>query len=164
MTWAPKFNSVRDEDLIDNLLGLITRDFKSALDVLYAGENLPDFREKALGQIKRLEFPCLALGPRRNASSPSDDDSRLGQAFEVDMYVGVSDDSSETVTAQIMKYMTTLGEVLRSASKSDVFNGMSGQIFGFVLETEWEYGPIGSNDSTLFRGAQMTVSITVNAR
>lgn len=165
MAWSgPKFKSVRDEDLIANLVTIIEEDFKLALDALYPGLDLLDLKERSLGQVLRLEFPCSAIGPNSNASSPSEDDGHLRQAFRYDIYVGVTDNGPEAVTNRIMKYMTTMGEVLRAATKNRVFAGHTGQTFGYVLETEWDYGPIGSKDSTNFRGADMKVTITVNAR
>lgn len=163
MAWTPTLNSARDEDLIANLLAIIVRDFKLALDVLYVGQDLPDFRERALGQIERLEFPCMAIGPRSNASSPSEGGGYLSQGFRVDIYIGVTADSTKNVTTKIMRYMTTMGEVLRAATKGDVFAGMAAQTFEYVLETEWEYGPIGNKESSIFRGAQLQATITVNA-
>lgn len=163
MTWQAVFKSIRDEDLIANIQAIIARDYKAALDVLYPSLSLVDFAEKSLGQVRGLEFPCLAIAPKSNASSPSEDRGRLIQGFRVDIYIGVIDDGPDTVTNRTMRYMTTLGEVLRAATKADMFVGATGQVFGFVLETEWEYGPIGSNNNVLFRSAQMTATITVNS-
>lgn len=164
MAWTQAFNSVRDEELVVNLLAVIARDFKLALDVLYTGESLSDFKETSLGRVRKLEFPCLAIGPKSNASSPSEDGGYLTQGFRVEIFVGVTDDSDEHVTNRVMKYMTTMGEVLRVASKNDMFLGMEAETFGYVFESEWEYGPIGESASSLFRSALMTVTITVNAR
>ena len=166
MTWAAKYNAVRNEKLMANVSALLTRDFKPALDVLNPGEDLDDFREKALGQVKGLDYPCLGLSPRRGASSPSDDAARVGQAFHFDLQYGVTDDGPDTVTNRIMKYSSTMEAVLLAATKNDFFAGMPGQVFGFVVETEWEFGPFGivKGVSTLFRAAQMSVTITVNAR
>lgn len=164
MTWAARFNSVRDEDLIANMLTIIERDYKPALDVLYPTLDLSDFKQTAIGQIIRLEFPCLSASPRSNASSPSEDGGYLRQAFRVGFQVGVTDDSDAHVTNRIMWYMTTMGEVLRSATKADMFAGMAAQTFEYVFESEWEYGPSGQNESILFRAADMTATITVNAR
>lgn len=164
MVWAQKFNSVRDEDLIANLVTIFEADFKPALDVLYPGQDLPDLKERSLGQVLRLEFPCSAIGPVSNASSPSEDDSYLRQAFRYAVYAAVTDNGPEAVTNRMMWYMTTFGEVLRAASKNRVFAGHSGQTFGYVLETEWDYGPIGGEKPTNVRGALMQVTITVNAR
>lgn len=164
MAWAQKFLSVRDEDLIANILAIIARDYAAAIAVLYPSQTLPDFAESSLGQVQGLAFPCLAIAPRSNASSPAEDEGHLAQAFRVDIYIGVTDDSASNVTIRIMKYMTTLGEVLRSATKADMFTGMASRTFGYVFESEWEYGPIGSNDNILFRSAQMQATITVRTR
>lgn len=173
MVWTPKFYAVQEEALVDNVLTIIQRDFKAALDVFYTieaaldpsdPEYLRDFQEHALGQIVRNVFPCVAIGPNRNASTESDGGDRLSEAVRLDIYVGVTDDTPAHVTRRIMRYMGTLDAVLRSARKSDYFRNMSTQVFGLVLEMEHIYGPIGSEKSVLFRAGILQVTITVNER
>lgn len=170
MPWVPKYQAIQEEALVDNVLTIVTEDFKDALDYFYSIEAalpdtdpgyLKDFQERALGMIVRESFPCLAIGPNRNASTPSDAADRLTEAVRLDLYIGVTDDGPDTVTRRLMKYVGTADAVLRSARKSRYFVNMSTP-FGFVLEMEHIYGPIGSNESSLFRGAQLQVTITVN--
>ena len=173
MVWTPKFQAVQEEALIDNIIRVVQRDFKDALDTFYPTEAalpesdsrfLRDFQEHALGQIEGMVYPCFAIKPNRNASTESDGGDRLNEVHRIDIYAGVTDDSPATVTTRIMRYVCTLDAVLRSARKSDYFRNMSTQIFGFVLEMEHIYGPIGKTESSLFRGAQLDLTITVNER
>lgn len=168
--WTPKFHAIQEEALVDNVLTIVQEDFKEALDYFYPTEAaltdsdplfLRDFQEHALGQIVRNVFPCFAIGPNRNASSPSAAMDRLAEAVRLDLYLGVTDDSPATVTRRIMRYVGTLDAVLRSALKSRYFVNMSTP-FGFVLEMEHVYGPIGGEKPSLFRGAQLQVEITIN--
>lgn len=171
MAWQPKYYAVQEEGVIDNALFIITRDFKSALDVFYPTEAalspddpqyLEDFQERALGQIHKEVFPCLAIGPNRNAATESDARDRLKQAIRFDIYVGVTADSSENVTRKIMRYMGTLDAVLRSALKSDFKRNMSTIIFGIVLEAEHVYGSIREGKSVYYRDALMQVTLSFN--
>lgn len=173
MVWTPKFQAVQEEALVDNILTIVERDFKDALDVYYTIEAalpetdsrfLRDFQERTLGQIAKNVFPCLAIGPVRNASTEADAGDRLIEAHRIDVYVGVTDDSAANVTTRIMRYMGTLDAVLRSAPKRDYFRNMSVQVFGLVLEMEHIYGPLGVEKSIFFRGAVMQLTITVNER
>src|SRR6185369_166752 len=102
MVWAPKYYAVQEEGVIDNALFIIERDFKEALDTFYTIEAalspedpqyLEDFQVRSLGQIERTVFPCLAIGPNRNASTESDARDRLKEAVRFDIYVGVTADS-----------------------------------------------------------------------
>lgn len=173
MSWNPKYQAVQEEALVDNIVTVIQRDFKNALDTYYTIEAalpetdprfLRDFQEHALGQILKNVFPCMAIAPVRNASTEADAADRLIEVHRIDIYVGVTDDSPATVTTRIMRYMGTLDAVLRSARKSDYFRNMSVQVFGLVLEMEHVYGPIGTETSQFFRGARMELTITVNER
>lgn len=171
MVWTPKYFAVQEEGVIDNALVVIKRDFKEALDTFYTTEAalnpddpqyLEDFQEHALGQIQKLVFPTLAIGPSRNAATESDARDRLKQAVRFDVYVGVTADSAANVTTKIMRYMGTLDAVLRSAKKADWKRNMSAIIFGIVLEAEHVYGSIRERESIYYRDALMQVTLTFN--
>lgn len=171
MVWQPRYYAVQEEGVIDNALFVIERDFKQALDVFYPTEAaldsddpqyLEDFQERSLGQIQKLVFPCLAIGPSRNAATEADARDRLHQAVRFDLYIGVTADSMANVTRKIMRYMGTLDAVLRSTRKSDWSRNMSTIIFGVVLEAEHVYGSIRERESTYYRDALMQVTLVFN--
>jgi hypothetical protein len=171
MVWTPKYFAVQEEGVIDNALFVIQRDFKDALDVFYPTQAalspddpqyLEDFNERTLGQIEKQDFPCLAIGPNRNAATESDARDRLKQAVRFDIYVGVTADTSANVTRRILRYMGTLDAVLRSARKSDWSRNMSTIMFGIVLEAEHVYGSIREGKSVYYRDALMQVTLLFN--
>lgn len=174
MVWTPAYNAVQEEGLIDNILTIVERDFKDALDVYYPIEAalpetdprfLRDFQERSLGQIQKLVFPSLAIGPNRNASTEDADQAMLREAVRFDAWIGVTDDSPATVTQRIMRYVGTFDAVLRTSAKknkSDWFRNMSTVVFGLVLELEHIYGPIGSEKSIYFRSAVVQGTILIN--
>ncbi len=174
MVWAPKYFAVQEEGLIDNILAIVTRDFKEALDVFYPIEKdlpetdpryLRDFQERSLGQIQQLVFPSLAIGPNRNASTEDADQAMLREAIRFDAWIGVTDDSDENVTRRIMRYAGTFDAVLRTAAakrKQDFFRNMSTRVFGLVLELEKVYGPIGTKQSMHFRSVLIQGTILIN--
>lgn len=174
MVWVPAYNAVQEEGLVDNVLTIVTRDFKEALDVYYPIEAafsdtdpryLRDFQERSLGQIQRMVFPSLAIGPVRNASTEDADQAMLREAIRFDSWIGVTDDSAENVTRRIMRYVGTYDAVLRTSAKknkTDWFRNMSVVVFGLVLELEHIYGPIGTEDSVYFRSAKIEGTILIN--
>jgi len=167
----PKYFAVQEEGVIDNALFIIERDFKLILDEFNPIEALlspddpqymEDFQERALGQIQKLVFPTLAIGPNRNAATESDASDRLHQAVRFDIYIGVTADSAPNVTRKLMKYMAALDATLRSAKKSDWKRNMSAIIFGIVLELEHVYGSIRERESVYYRDALMQVTLVFN--
>lgn len=174
MVWAPAYFAVQEEGLIDNVLTIVERDFKEALDVFYPIEAeladddpqyLRDFQERSLGQIEGLVFPSLAIGPNRNASTEDADQAMLREVVRFDSWIGVTDDSSANVTRRIMRYAGTYDAVLRTAAKKnkrDFFRNMSTQVFGLVLELEHVYGPIGKENSVYFRSVKIEGTILIN--
>ena len=171
MVWSPKFYAVQEEGVIDNAFLIIERDFKQALEVFYPTEAalssddpqyLEDFQEREWGQIQKLVFPCLAIGPNRNPLTEADAADRLKEEVKFEIYIGVTGDSARTVTKKIMRYTGTLDAVLRSAPKSDWKRNMSTIMFGVVLELEHVYGSIRQGKSIYFSESVTLARLTFN--
>lgn len=163
MAWTPQYSAVFEEPIINNTLAIITRDFKAALDYFYPADRLEDFSERALGQVLRNEFPCLAISPRDNPVDEADDDSHLVEAARIDVYVGVTDDGADSVTRKIMKYVRAMDAVLRTA-REDFFTGMSNP-FGVVISARHAYGPVGGPaESIYFRAAVVELTVSLRER
>lgn len=164
MAWTPNPNepsAIFEGQVVENCETIIVRDFKGGLDYYFPGENLPDFAERALGQILGNEFPCLAITPRDNPTIESADRSNIAEAARINIYIGVEGDSPSTVTRKIMKYVKTMNGILRSARR-DFFTGMSNP-FEVVLDITHSYAPVGGpSESVYFRAAM--VELTVNLR
>lgn len=174
MVWAPAYEASQEEALVANVLTIITRDFKAALDHRYPIEAalgtddpryLPDFRERGLGQILGNDFPSLAIGPNRGTAGDGPNGECLRESVLIDIHIGVTDDSPSTVTERIMRYRATMDIVLRSAPIADYLVNMSTESFAFVLdEIDYFYGPIGGTRPANFRGALLQVQIKINER
>lgn len=164
MVWLPKFQAVSEEALVDNILVLVERDFKFALDYFYPTEGLDDFAERALGQVLGNEAPLLGIAPVRNASTQSDDAAYLTEALRVDLAVGVTDDGPQTVTRKIERYMRVLEAVLRAGNKDDFFGTINtARTFGFSLDCEHVYRQdIRTNTSIYFRDATLQLTVNIN--
>lgn len=174
MPWTPLFEASQEEALVDNVMTIITRDFKLALDHRYPIEaalsaedprHLLDFQERALGQIVGINFPSLAVGPNRGTAGDGPNGECLRESVLIDVHIGVTDDSPQNVTRRIMRYRATMDAVLRSAPISDYFVNMSIDAFAFVLdEIDYYYGPIGQKQTSTFRGVLLQVPIKINER
>lgn len=173
MPWTPEFEASQEEALVDNVMAIITRDFKLALDHRYPIEAalpttdpryLLDFQERELGQIVGNNFPSVSVGPRSGIAGDGPNGECLRESVLIDVYIEVIDDSPATVTRRIMKYRATMDAVLRAAPISDYFVNMSIDAFAFVLdEINYYYGPIGKETAN-FRGALLQVPIKINER
>jgi hypothetical protein len=174
MPVTPKFHAVSEEALIDNTLTLFETNFKVIMDALYPAEAtlteadaqyLGDFRERSLGMVMGNELPCLGIGPIRNASTSSDDDSYLKEALRMDLAIAVADDNPQTVTRRIMRYMRAAEAVLRRGNKNDFFGIVNTtRTWGFSLDCEHVYSQdIHHNDNSIyFRDATLQVTVTIH--
>lgn len=169
MSWTPQFSACFEGPIIANVLTIVTRDMKSALDYFYQADNLPDFAERSLGTEKGLEFPILVIGPRSNLVDTVDDDSHLIEPIIVELKIGVTADSSDLAMTKIMKYVRALDAVLRSASKADYCANMTNSTnvpFAFMVDVTHTYGPLGANDSrtTYFKPASLELILNFRER
>lgn len=162
MSWEPREGTqgVFERGVLLNTEAIVIRDFKQALDYYFPAENYPDFAERVIGQIEKLEFPCLAIGPRDNPTQDATDLSHVIEGPRVDIYIGVIGESARDVTLKLTSYVQVMDSVLRNA-KADFFTGMRNP-FGLILEIDHSYGPIGEADASYFRGA--VLQLTVNLR
>lgn len=178
MAFEPVFWAAQEEALIENVLFIVERDFKEAIDAFNPIEAaldpedpryLPDFRERALGQILGNEYPCISIGPLRNTSSYSDGGDRLIERIQLEAYIGVTDDSANSVTRRITHYVGAFNAVMYRAAlrnKRDFFRNMSSQVFGLAVDLEHMYESVRSNKdkSIYFRSAGIGISISVSER
>lgn len=166
MPWTPKpgFSGVMEDVVVPNVFAIIERDFKDGLDYYNPDDNLPDFAERSMGQVRRKEFPLVAVGPIANIPEESQDSARHTQPIRVAIYLGVIADSDEAVTVLIMKYVKVMHAVLHKASWADYFGTYMDRIFGPSLSVEHFYGAIFSRETLLFRGASMTLTLNFDSR
>lgn len=166
MVWSPNPNEPSanfEGPIIENCETVIVRDFKGGLDYYFPGQDLPDFAERALGQILGNEFPCLAITPRENDITEAADRSHLAEAARINIYMGVTGESPRDVTLKIMKYVKTMDGVLRSARR-DFFTGMSNP-FEVVLDIKHAYAPVGGpEESVYFRAALVELTVSLRER
>lgn len=166
MAWTPKpgFSGVMEDLIVPNVLAIVTRDFKQALDYHFAADDLPDFVERTLGQVERKEFPLVAIGPVGNPAVESEDSARFTQPLRIALYLGVVADTNNAVTILIMKYVKVMHAVLHRATIADYFGVEADRVFGFWLNVEHLYGAILSNNTRLFRSATMILTLNFESR
>lgn len=166
MTWAPRlgFSGVMEDVVVPNVLALIERDFADALS--YYDFDLPDFAERSMGQVKRKEFPLVAVGPIGNAVFESEDSARHTQPLRIALYLGVVADNDVTVTELIMKYVKVMHAVLHRATGADYFGSLlfPGVVFGVHQSVEHFYGALLSKETLLFRSATMILTLNFDSR
>lgn len=166
MTWTPKpgFSGVMEDVVVPNVAMIIERDFKDALDYYFPDEQLLDFHERSMGQVKRKEFPCVAVGPLGNAADESEDSARHTQPLRISIYLMIEGPDDETVTTNIMRYVKTMHGVLHKASWADYFGADVTRTFGQSLSVEHFYSPLLSNNTLLARAASMLLTLKFDSR
>lgn len=164
MSWTPKYSAHFELPIIDNVLAIIVRDMKLALDYFYPSDSLPDFVERSIGTERGLEFPILVIGPRSNLIETVDDAAALVEPIVIEIKVGVIAESPDAAYRKIMQYVRALDSVLRTATKNDYCANMANGNnvpFHFYVNVTHEYGPLGANDqrTTYFKPANLTLSV-----
>lgn len=169
MPWEPKYSACFEGPIISNVLTIVTRDMKSALDYFYAADALPDFVERSIGTERGLEFPILVLGPRENPIESAEDESHLVESIRILLNVGVIDNSPDAAYIKIMKYVRALDAVLRSAPKADYLANMTNGDkipFALIIDVTHTYGPLGETEdkTSYFKPASLELKLTFRER
>lgn len=169
MAFVPRYSAVFELPIIENVLTIIVRDMKAALDHFYSSDGLPDFVERSIGTERGVEFPILVIGPRSNLIETADDESRLFEPIKIDIKIGVIANSSDAAYRKIMKYVRALDAILRTATLADYCAGMTNgnnRPFGLAVGVTHTYGPLGVNEqrTTYFKPANLELSVTLNER
>lgn len=165
MPYTPKFEEPSESLFIDNVLAIIKRDMKSALDYFYPSDNLPDFVERVLGDFLSTEFPKLSIDPSENGPEQGGDGSWVGEELKVNLIVAVKDADAPTATRKLMKYMRALKSVLRTAPTSDYVTGFPpNSIFALRVEVVYRYLPRGQSATDSMRPAQLVLTLKFNER
>lgn len=169
MPYTPKFKAVFEDKVIDNVLAVIKRDFKFALDYYYPTEAallstnpafLKDFQERTFGVFADLAYPKIAIDPVRNASDQSEDDSHLNEVLRVDLFIAVTDADAPGVTKRLIKYCRALDAVLRTATRADYLANIDAtKIMGFTAELTHDYLVIGKGSSGYARPARFELTL-----
>jgi hypothetical protein len=164
MVFTPRFSARFEGPVIDNILTIIERDMKGALDYFYLADDLPDFAERAIAEQTSMVYPLLVITPVSNQVDWQED--RLFEPMRFDIFMGVIDSNANLVTRKIMKYVRALDAVLRSAAKSDYFAGfIESTPFGMVIELTHEYGVQGRSETgQYFRPALLGLTVNINER
>lgn len=165
MPYVPKFQEPSDSLIIENVLTIVQRDFKAALDYFYPSENLPDFVQRTLGRFFKLDYPTFAIDPARNGPEQSEDGSYVDEAIRVNLFFAVSNADAPTTEKLAMKYMSALKSILRSATSADYFAGFPGNtVFGLVVELSYEYGLLGKNGTGYEKPVSVELSLKFQTR
>lgn len=183
MVFVPKFKKPSDSRIIENILALVQRDFKPAVDwfnldtpahllrygvaneVGASGQDLPDFVQRTLGRFFKVDYPTFAIDPGRNGPDQNADGSYVDQNFRVNLFVAVSNADGPTTEQLAMKYMGALESVLRSATSADYFAGFpANTAFGLVVELSYEYGLLGKNATAYEKPVSVELSLKFETR
>jgi hypothetical protein len=160
---VPKYEEIFETIVADNILAIVARDMKLALDYFYLADALPDFQQRTLGQFVSLSFPALAIEPNNNTTS--DEGAHADEELKMDLFLAVQDSSAATVTRNLFKYVRALKAILRAASSGDYTTG-STKVTAVSIEINSDYGLIGKNADTneYMRPAHLDLTIKFTER
>lgn len=144
MPFTPKYEGLFESLIIDNVLAVVQRDMKLALDYFYRPENLPDLAQRTLGRFISLSLPALAIEPKGNSVEESEGGSYLSGVLSLTIFLAVEDADATEVTRKLMKYCRALDAVLKTASEADYMVGVTpNRIMAITREASHTYELLG---------------------
>lgn len=166
MPWTPNPNEpsgIFEGQIAENVLTILTRDFKNALDYYYPSDNLADFAELELGPPLRNVFPSGSIEPIRSTIEESEDGSHLIEEARVRIYVAVTGDGPKATTRKLQKYARVVTLVLLNA-RNDFRTGMSNPFGVILLRFEHGYDVVRTDESIIMRAAAVEMAIALRER
>lgn len=153
MVYVPKYKEIAESLIIDNVLAIIKRDLKPALDTMYPTEAalastspafLPDLQNRTFGSFLRLGFPALVADLVDGEEEESGGGSHVDEELRIEILLVVTDPDGANVTRRLAKYVRALRSILKTAARADYLTGIDqNYIMGFTLKLSRKYLPIG---------------------
>lgn len=113
MPFDPLFEEVAESEIIENMMVVIHRDMKAALDHWYLSENFPDFVVMTEGDQDQFSCPLLSLAVQDGSSDETLSGEYLDQELRVGMGLVVEGTTIKAVRSKAKKYVRALKSVLR---------------------------------------------------
>lgn len=142
MPFVPTYSEATEALIIANLMVVIERDMKAALDNFYLSDNLPAFAVMADGEPSVFSYPLLVLGVQRMVSVETvqiDEGNYLDQVLTVGAGIAIQSATTlKDVRVKAKKYVRAFKAVVRSAAASDLLPSTA-RILNHAIDIEHRY-------------------------
>lgn len=155
---VPRFEEKGESEIIDNLLAVVHRDFKLALDYFFAADLLPDFAVMTQEEDTLFTYPLLILGLERMESPEHVSGEYLVQDLVVGVGLVVKDSSIKAVKIKAPKYVRAFKAVVRAAEHTDLFPGNDADFLDHVVDINHRYFRHGK------KGEEFTQPVEIELR
>lgn len=157
MPFVPSFAEIGESQVVDKLMVVVDRDFKPALDALYAADNLPGFAVMTRGEQGVFTYPLLVLGVERMSSAETENGEWLSQDLTVGAGIVVSDTTVPTVKRKAEKYVRAFKAVLRK----DVLELLPApsSLVDYTIDIDHQYFRHGTKDAVFTQAIEFAIRI-----
>jgi hypothetical protein len=166
VVYTPRFEEAADSLILDNVMAIVKRDMKAALDHYYLSDSLPDFTERTLGRIFNLSFPTFSIDPDRHGSEESADGSYVEvDGYRANIFFAVQDADGPTATRLAQKYTRAMKSILRNASRADYLTGFpTASMLPLTVKLVTEYGLIEKQTDGYVKPVNIELTLNFNER
>lgn len=158
MPFAPIFEESTESELIPNVMAVVHRDFKDALDYWYAADNLPDFAVMTDDAVDEFAYPILSLANDGGSSNETSSGEWLDQELRFSAAIAVSGSTLKDVRSKIKKYRHALVAVIRKNVLEILPDG--DQFADYTLRFRWAYFRHGTEGTEFKQAVQLETTIT----
>lgn len=161
MPFAPRFSEAAEAQIIENLMAVIYRDMKSALDYFYASDSLPDFALMTDGEVDVFNYPLVVLGVESMDSDETEDideQSYLDQTIRVGAGLVVTDTTVKAVRKKARKYIRAFKAVIRTASAADLFPSTA-RVLNHKITINHRYFRHGTKGTSIVQPVEFEIRI-----
>lgn len=135
---VPRFQESGEIQFVENLLVLINRDMKTALDYFNLALDLPAFAVMSDGPLSVFSYPLIEILDEGMASDETESGEWLSQDLRVTARFAVKATTLKDVRALARKYVRALKAVIRSAPASELLPPAA-QYLDYVIDIRHQF-------------------------
>jgi hypothetical protein len=159
MAFTPLFEEVAESEFVENIMVVVNRDVKDALDHWYLSDNLPAFAAMTESDQDEFRYPLLVLAIESGTSEESVSGEYLNQEVVVGAGLVVDGLSVKDVRQKAKKYVRALKAVLRNSVLELLPQGS--QYTDYSISFSHRYFKHGTKGTVFTQPVEMRIKFTL---
>ncbi len=128
MSWSSTYQAQFSEQLVDQLLAIVQRDQRAALD--WVGGGLADFQTYMTSPILQPQYPCLLIAPVEDLFDPESQAGSLHYSSTIEVEIGVAHQDVRIVGRTLQRYIRAVDAIVHTladkpGAMADLYTGLA---------------------------------------
>lgn len=118
MPWTSKYNAKFTKPLVRQLVGIIRRDIRAALDHVSPLESLPEFVQYHVAKSALLQFPSILIAAHDAAFDIDANGTIHSDRIRLAIAIGCAHQNRDALAERVQDYVRAVDEILRTSAEN----------------------------------------------